>query len=324
MRRWPLPFLGFFLALIGWQSATAWDSIGHMLVMSVTRPLLKPGVEEKVRSVASQLQFPGSSYDFLTMACWMDDLRTNDEQVPFHGRFKPWHYIDLGLSSGEPMPSFEVTDPAQESEGNIVQALTRAMAVLKGGTDPLIPNQSVALALIVHLTGDIHQPLHCSTYYFSGPNAFGRAETDKGGNAVTVTDSAEEPGRMGGRRLNLHAFWDEAYRAHFEGGEVQLSSMPFYGVHQDSDIDADRFDVAPFVPGPEVSLQTDFKAWALESNQVARDDIYGALHFDSSHRQVVLSDDDVKRANELAKRRIVLAGYRLAQLLNDLWATPAR
>jgi len=252
------------------------------------------------------------------MACWMDDIKGNRDDVPFHGQFKPWHYIDIGIAPTDPKPSFDVTNPTDESSGNIVQALKRAVAVVQGGTDPLITDKVAAMCMIVHLVGDIHQPLHCSTYDFPTSAPDGKPDTDAGGNRVTVTDSPEQPGKTGPRKLNLHAFWDEAYRARFADGKVALDNIPYGQGHQDSEIDPYKFDVSAYAPGPEVSLKTDFEAWAMESNQLAKDYIYGALTFDSSHRDTDISEDYVKKANELAKKRIVLAGYRLAELLNNL------
>ena len=302
---------------------SAWDAGGHMLVADVARTRMTPEANEKLNAIARQINFPGRTYDSVTMACWMDDIKTNDENVPFHGQFKPWHYIDLGISPGDPRPSFDVTNLTDESAGNVVQALKRAVAVIKGGTDPLIPNQVVAYSMIVHFVGDIHQPLHCATYFYPTPEADGKADTDIGGNRVTVTDSAETPGKSGPRKLNLHAFWDEAYRASYRDGGVELENVPYGQGHNDSDIDSYKFDYSAYAPDATTSLQTDFEAWALESNQLAKDDIYVQLTFDPTHRDTDLSADYVQKANDIAKHRIVLAGYRLAKLLDDLLLAPA-
>jgi hypothetical protein len=296
--------------------------LGHMLVADVARARLTREAREKLDAMARQIEFPGRSYDAITLACWMDDIKTGEEDVPFHGQFKPWHYIDIGISPGDPRPSFAVTNLTDESSGNVVQALKRAVAVIRGGTDPLIPNEAVAYGMIMHLVGDIHQPLHCATYYYPTPEADGRPDTDAGGNRVTVTDSDATPGRMGPRKLNLHAFWDEAYRAYFRDGEVQLDQVPYGQSHVDSEIDPYKFNYAAYAPGPNTSLKTDFDAWALESNQLARDDIYVQLTFNNAHRKVNLSADYVQRSRELAKKRLVLAGYRLAELINNLVAAP--
>jgi hypothetical protein len=317
------PALVCLLALGRIDSLEAWDAIGHLLIDQVAVERLKPTAREKLGALAAEIEFPGINYNTLTIGCWMDDIRTNREDVPFHGRFKPWHYIDIGLFPGDPVPSFTVTDPMDEKAGNVVQALQRAVAVLRGGTDPLIPSPAVAVAMIAHLVGDIHQPLHCAAYYYPGADAFGRRHDDRGGNEVSITNSEERPGRLGPEKLNLHAFWDSAYRADFQHGQVVTPPLLPEGPHAESDEEAYRFDFAAYAPGPEISLRADFPAWALESNRLARDDIYDALPFDRAHRQTSLTEADVAKARDLARRRLVLAGERLAQLLNDLLAPGA-
>jgi hypothetical protein len=298
--------------------AQAWDAIGHMLISEVAWPRLQPDVQRQLQTLATQLPFPGVTYDPITMGCWMDDLRTERTDVPFHGQFFSWHYIDLGLMPGDPMPSFQVTNPTDEAAGNVVQALTRAVAVMKGGTDPLIPDKVVALGLIMHLVGDIHQPLHCSTYYFPDGYPGEKPKTDAGGNRVEILDTDEEPGRFGPRKLNLHAFWDEAYRAKFQDGKVALDYLPRDADHHDSELALYRLNVATLAPASDVSLQPDFPGWATESNQLSRDHIYGALTFDPRHRETTLTEAYVLASRELARRQLVLAGYRLAELLNGL------
>jgi len=69
-------------------------------------------------------------------------------------------------------------------------------------------------------------------------------------------------------------------------------------------------------PAPGTSLATDFVAWAEESNQVAREVVYPRLTFTENHREARINAEYVAIANPLARRRITLAGYRLAALLN--------
>ncbi len=293
-----------------------------MLVAQIAEKRLDPGVKQKVDALISQVEFPGLAYNFETVACWMDDIRTERTDVPFHGQFKPWHFIDLGLEPGDPAPSFAVTDPLDEKEGNAVQALTRAVAVLRGGSDPLITNEPTALAMVIHLVGDIHQPLHASTYYFPGRYEHGHPATDAGGNHVTVVNAPKQPGRLGDHGLNLHSFWDEGYRAGFREGMVALDFVSYVPPHDFAQAEPYRFDEKTYAPAADVSLKPDFAAWALESNQLAKDDVYGALTFTDGHRKTYLSEEYVEKSREVARRRIELAGYRLAELLNEIFAGP--
>jgi hypothetical protein len=74
-------------------------------------------------------------------------------------------------------------------EGDAVTALRRFGETLRDGTAPLAERRT-ALLFVVHIIGDLHQPLH------AGKGA------DRGGNDVRV--------EYHGERTNLHAVWDAA------------------------------------------------------------------------------------------------------------------
>ncbi|MDR0534608.1 MAG: S1/P1 nuclease [Verrucomicrobiales bacterium] len=304
-------------------TAKAWDAIGHMLVTNVAAEHLTPLARQKADALAQQIDFPGRSYDFITLACWMDDIRTKREDVPFHGQFTNWHYIDMGVANDDPPAEFTAKDLGNPKEGNVVQALNRAVAVLRGGTDPLIKSPAMALAMIEHLVGDIHQPLHCASYYFPDPSSKEKS-TDQGGNLVIITNSIKEPA-PGQKPRNypthyvLHYFWDAAYKARFKDSNVVIDPPKDYdSPHLLDDVKPYLFGINDYLPASPVAQQADFAAWAMETNKLAREKIYGTLPFDPTHKNTSLSAEYVHSSQELARQQIVLAGLRLANLLNQL------
>ena len=72
-----------------------------------------------------------------------------------------------------------------------------------------------------------------------------------------------------------------------------------------------------YKPGASTNLEPDFVAWAQESNQIAREVVYPRLIFTENHKQARISAEYVALANPLARRRLVLAGYRLGTILNE-------
>ncbi len=156
--------LFIFIAALISEPVAAWDAGGHELVATLAYDRLNSKAKQAVTDLAREMASPGQRYDAITIACWMDDIKRNTA-MPYHGMFLSWHYIDIGLDPGDPQPSFE---PGMDNEiyGNVVQALKRAVVVLKGGTDPYIATKAMACAMAMHLVGDIHQPLHCATKYF--------------------------------------------------------------------------------------------------------------------------------------------------------------
>jgi hypothetical protein len=287
----------------------AWDDGGHEIVAAIAYAHLNPKAKQAVDRLAPQVARPGHPYDFVTLACWMDDLR-RDPTLADYGRFKSWHYIDIPIDPRDPMPPF---DPGTDNDvrGNAVQALKRALVVLEGGTDPYVRDQPMALALIEHLVGDIHQPLHCATKYFL---SHGELRDDHGGNLEFVSN-----GPPGDTKFNLHAFWDCAYRASFDESTGNVFLDPrFQGTSwRDSAMVQDvaaTVDHGTFLEDP--SNAADFEAWARESNNVARSFVYPGLTPTDNAKFCRLSSAYVAEARVNADDQLQRAGHRLAALLN--------
>jgi hypothetical protein len=290
--------------------AVAWDAGGHELIATMAWDQLNAKARKAVADLAREMQNPEQAYDAITLACWMDDLKKNTA-MPYHGMFLGWHYIDLGIDSGDPQPSFEPGDD-NDVHGNVVQALKRAVVVLQGGTDPYIKTKAMACAMVMHLVGDIHQPLHCATKYFiSG----GQLHSDAGGNKEEVLN-----GPPGDAKFNLHAFWDSAYRASFDeaSGCVVLDETPDPFGRYVRALKNGRI----LVPTP-LELKPDFDAWARESNAIARDFVYRELTATESKKYCRLSSEYVAKARQIARARLVLAAARLATLLNNTLGSDA-
>jgi hypothetical protein len=290
----------FALLVMAAAPVYAWDNGGHEIVDAIAYAHLNPKAKQAVDQLAPQLHSSHGNYDAITLGCWMDDIR-NDTTLADYGRFKSWHYIDIPLDARDPTPAFE---PGTDTDvhGNAVQGLKRALVVLKGGTDPYVRDQATALALIEHLVGDVHQPLHCATKYFF---SHGERRDDRGGNDEFVVNGAP-----GDTQFNLHAFWDAAYRAHFDGdsGNVALDSKAD-PVRIAQDIDHAEI--------PPVQLVVNFDAWARESNALARDVVYPGITATDNAKFCRLGSAYVAQSRELARRQLALAGLRLATLLNE-------
>jgi hypothetical protein len=304
------PWIAFVGLALLTTCAPAWDEGGHEIIATIALGRLNPKARAAVEALALQVPNKGRPYNAVTMACWMDDLRTRSESMPDAGLFLTWHYIDIGLEDGDPKPSFEPgTDNA--IHGNAVQALKRAMVVLQGGTDPYITSRAMACAIAMHLVGDIHQPLHTATKYFY---SHGGQMDDRGGNREGVDN-----GPVGQPRFNLHAFWDSAWRATMGAdGRVVLDDNFKPGrIHHPDDVAQLAAEMArDDAPSADTDLEPNFDSWAWESNNVARSFVYRDLMPTESLKFCRLSSSYISDANNIARRRLVLAAYRLAALLN--------
>src|SRR4051812_25363044 len=77
---------------------------------------------------------------------WMDEVRSQ----PQYKFTAPWHYVDFPVGT-----SYQPTD-----EPNVVNALTHAINALQKSNALAPDSVRFYLLVLMHLTGDIHQPLH--------------------------------------------------------------------------------------------------------------------------------------------------------------------
>ena len=296
--------LGVFALLLP-ALAQAWDAAGHMLVGEIAWQQMTPAAREKAAALVQPLDTrftEGRSYNFVTAGCWMDDMRGL-------GRDYPWsklHYVTIpwtptGLPAEIPQPP------------NVVSAIEDNLRTLRSA-DATPAQRTEALGMLVHFVGDIHQPLHTTD-----------RNNDRGGNALLISgvpfsDLLSKQGK------NLHTFWDKAFRFDGQGPaivelwkaprEVERPQAPGEGIiaGQAKKIIA-RF---PREKLPELAGPADGAAWAKESHMAGCLHAYPVGEPSDPMEIRVLTPAFARNAQEVANRRIALAGYRLGALLNDL------
>jgi hypothetical protein len=133
----------------------------------------------------------------------------SDSDKPNHNVF---HYTDVPVATA----GVKYSD-AKHGTGkyDIVQMLPYCVRVLKGEVpeknDRKI-TKAIALILLAHYVGDIHQPMHVGAQYFTMK---GVADPDKvtawganGGNLITLLLEKDDRGERNDRGTKLHAYWD--------------------------------------------------------------------------------------------------------------------
>ena len=153
-------------------SALAWGQTGHR----VTGAIAELYLTDKAKAQIEKILGPETLAEAST---WPDEMRSNPEEF-WQKTASPYHYVSV--PEGKTYP--EVGAPAQ---GDSVTALKRFSAILKNKNSTLEQKQ-LALRFIVHIVGDLHQPLHAGN------------GTDRGGNDVKLTFFGEDS--------NLHRVWD--------------------------------------------------------------------------------------------------------------------
>lgn len=303
-----------WLLLLSSLNALAWDGTGHMLVAQVARDRMSSQTVARVDALAALLNNNGTNYNGVSIACWPDDIKARDSKSTFQGQFRTWHYIDIGCLATDP-DVFAHSDPLTRTNGDVIAALNHCIAVIKSKkADELIPNEAVALALLVHFVGDIHQPLHTTARYNPDPKPDDKYKDDAGGNGVSLANLGDTPWGK-----NLHTYWDEAYRRYYENGEVRALPELQEGTALGSPEMKEWLKRLESYTPAKPDLRFDAKKWVLETHGIACAEVYGTLNEPYGAKNIKLSEKYVASSTELARRQIMLAGYRLAALLNELY-----
>jgi hypothetical protein len=294
-----------FCTLLALTPARAWDPLGHMTVNQIAYDNLTPAAKAKVdASIENFNRRERTEYTFVVAGCYLDDIRSKTRE------YNPWHYITLPDNrAGLPLP------PA--SEENVLWAIKKMLAIIDGkATDSKI-DRDRALVMLTHLVGDVHQPLHTTS-----------KNDDRGGNKVKIPN-LDDPGlAIFNSEGNLHWFWDMGYRAGMsDDGEkvTSLFSAPLYsrsapvaGHLKALDLVREKAtEYAEKHPFATLGEPATPEEWISESHQLGYDIGYGQLPGGPNSNPVTLTAAYVDPAREIAEKRITLAGYRLANLLNE-------
>lgn len=304
MRRAFISLLAAGLAFTG--TAFAWDPMGHMIVGKVAYDGLTPEARAAVdKSLAEFNRKNKTDYTFVTVGCWMDDVR------PTRKEYSPWHYIELPYTrEGEPFP-----DP---NKINALWGIGHCVAILKGEiTDPGV-DKDQALVMLTHLVGDIHQPLHTISH-----------NNDKGGNDVKTPNLTDPVVEASPNRKNLHTFWDSAYRRTVKDGLV-VESITEPAYPPSADPVKGHALALPIVTENAVLLVKAYqpeafpatgtpKDWIKESHMQGYDHVYQKLPGGEAANPVTLDQAYVENAKSLANQKLVQGGNRLAGLLNEIF-----
>lgn len=193
-------FAAFLFLIVSSASipAHAWGCEGHQIVALIAMRHLQPQTLQKIESILNASPVSASVHRYCrnsglpimaNVATWADDVRSD---MPDTGAY---HFIDIPLSATR--GKYDIA-PLCQQDKCIVDALAKYTQALKTNNDP--KTRAEALRFVIHLLGDIHQPMHDSN------------NGDRGGNCVPVGYEDEQTRETNAQRAdyypNLHAVWD--------------------------------------------------------------------------------------------------------------------
>lgn len=277
--------------------ARAWNGRGHEAVAALAYTQLTPAARKAVDGI---LAADPRHRTLAQASVWPDQIR-HDDTVPQADKHAARHYVDIPYTEGRAAPPPDTA--ALFSDPETVTAGIRLYAADLGSpaaTDP--QRRADDLSWLVHLVGDVHQPLHCATRVTAAePLPAG----DKGGNAYHIDAAVRNPDGTLGHANNLHAFWDLAPDLSPTATTSDALAAELQTSHP-----------AALYPGILSARPADAAAWALESYA------YEPFVYSTPEGKDV-SPQYAATAYAITTDRLSRAGYRLAALLNGLFAAPA-
>lgn len=275
--------ISLFLVLITLipVAGLAWSALGHQLVGELAQRRLNPAAAAEVAVLLKGEPDPSLA----GVATWADALRSTDPEL-FRATSR-WHYINAsGGGCG-----FDLARDCPD--GNCaVGALDRQLAILGDRSQPMAERRD-ALKWVVHLVGDLHQPLHANS------------RTDRGGNQFQIslrTSIQPEAYALkqyvdGVQGTNLHSVWDFYILAN---RKLDLKAY------------AAALEQAPSpTAASEAQASSSPLQWAEESCHLTEQP--GLYPPDNKHK---MTSHYLEQMRPLAEQRVEIAAIRLADLLN--------
>jgi len=273
-----------------------------MLVAKIAeQELLKtiPEAFELAQNITSLLnQFShGKINSFTESAVWADDVKTFKLNM-----MDPWHYIDVPLR----LDDNDTHPHIPHSDNDCIALMSKAMKALSHWSKPEIANlstnvfeKSLLLRYLVHVVGDVHQPLHAVELFDDVHFPKG----DMGGNLFLIEYSANIN--------NLHKFYDSGADMLPEFSRP-LNSSSLLALNSI----ATNF-TKEFPPNStQVGNTTDFDEWVTEAFYLAKEFVYKNATYKAN-----ITEAYKKEAYQLIKHRIALGGYRLASLIEQIYSS---
>lgn len=265
--------------------ARAWGCRGHQVIALIAWSHLPPAIAAEANQIlaASPVALgKGCSAAglplFAQVSDWADAVRT-----PATG---PEHFVDIPLDAKRSRLDYAALCRADCATA----AISRYAAQLRQSTDPA--SRALALRYLIHLVGDVYQPLHASDH------------GDRGGNCVATR-------LPGSRRVtSLHADWDTALLARLRpgAGPAALAAA------------VDRQFGSRYAHGSGNPVD-----WAWQSHTVAVRRAYQPLDLAAGcqRRPTTLSTAYADQADAAIAEQLDRAAQSLAQLLTSTLTHPA-
>jgi hypothetical protein len=273
------------------SQAQAWGDLGHEVIALIAYRHLTPAARTALDAMLASDTDTLTAGDFANRATWADKYRSA------HRETAAWHFVDIEIDRPDlveacfgfpllPRGQWASQGPAQDCVVNKVEEFA---AELKNPSTP--PAERIlALKFLIHLVGDLHQPLHAADHH------------DRGGNCVSLSLPLAPQNNRDVQ--TLHAYWD-------------VSVVNALG--QSATLIAGRLDARLSAADLKEWTGGSPRSWAMDSFEIGRRDAYALPSTPTCQgggQPVSLTRQYRHQAETAAATQLQKAGVRLAAVLN--------
>lgn len=237
------------------KSSLAWGIKGHQIIGRIAAERLSSKAGRGTSDLLGRATLE-------SVANWADQVKM----------YRNSHFLPIPLDSKDYIPE-------RDCKGEcLIRAIESNVAIL-GNFDQPKASRAEALRYIVHLIGDLHQPLHCAD------------KDDAGGSQLRVY--------FFGRLTDLHSVWDDDIINHKSaelGAYSRQLSESLGGKGQSGD---------SYTTGTIVD-------WALDAHRLAKSAY-------PKNEDIRLGDEYYYENKRVVDEQLFKAGVRLAKVLNDIF-----
>jgi hypothetical protein len=292
-----------FFSLTG--VTTSFKTTGHFLVARIAEKRIEsenPAIHDILLNFLSITgeYTKDENYPFIESASWADDIKYIGWDT-----MNPWHFHNIYIDGKRIIPVREYASLGLHREKtNIVWAINEIKGSLRNtriseADDRL--GKSINLRMLIHLIGDIHQPLHASTLVNED-----FPKGDAGGNAFEIN--------MRGYS-DLHSYWDSCLKK-YPIMKHPLSEKQFNKLENFvTEIENKHPYNSPNIQ--QRLKKTSVNDWAYESVKLSINYAYKGI----SPGQAP-SPSYISRGQNIIDEQLAVAGYRLADTLIEIFSDP--
>ncbi len=304
-----------FLMLLLFTAApsSAWWCEGHAVVALIAENHLGPDAKAMVFELLKDHPVEATHFckdipdDAMAVAStWADDVKRSEKTGS-------WHYMDipLGLKKGNPEDYCEPIGPSTngaDRPGCILTALRSMVNILHSKDEP-DEEKAKALRYLIHLVGDLHQPMHTTSNNDQGGNCTPVQFFDdpKIANLHSVWDGMVFNRDMAAKKLTIAQFAGQIDEAHLAKRTAWIKSSPEFDKWAwEGHLMAQKFAYGDLDPKPPI------EAYIKRPDCKVETEHFAVLHIKAADAYETATAPEIEE--QLAK-----AGYRLAEVLNTLF-----